>query len=407
VARMLKALTTSGLVYLALVHGYLLTLLAAATRGRRFPAPTVEDPGRLRFAVLVPARDEEGSIGATLQSLAAMSYPPAQFEVLVLADNCRDRTAEVAAAAGATVWSRVDPSGGSKGATLAWGLERLWAERPHVAAVVVVDADCRVSTNLLTAIEARLRLGANAVQVAYAVANPEASWSSALRFASFALTNTVRPLGKATLGLSSGLFGSGMGFRSDVLRRHPWWPLERLRADLANVGAGVEDHEHHLRLVASGERVAFAPEAWVRSPMPTSLRDSESQQLRWDAGRFALIRARTLQLVASGIRARDPVRLHAGLEPLVPPQSVLFAAGAGAAAAVGFKRPSTRRLAVLAVASNAVFVTGGLALVRAPARVWQALAVAPLFALWKIRLLLRLWMRRAPAQWVKLERGRP
>jgi hypothetical protein len=74
---------------------------------------------------------------------------------------------------------------------------------------------------------------------------------------------------------------------------------------------------------------------------------------------------------------------------------------------VRFTCLSTRRLAVLALASNAVFVTGGLALVRAPARVWQALALAPLFALWKLRLLLRLWMRRAPAQWVKLERGRP
>jgi hypothetical protein len=406
-ARIVKALAAPGLACLALVNGYLLTLLAAAASALRSAAPTVDDPGRLRFAVLVPARDEEGSIGATLESLAAMAYPARYFEVLVLADNCRDRTGDVAAAAGATVWSRADASGGSKGATLAWALERLFVERPQVDAVVVVDADCRVSANLLAAVEARLRRGASVVQVGYAVANPDESWSSALRFASFALTNTVRPLGKTALGLSSGLFGSGMGFSSDVLRRHPWRPLRRLRADLADVGAGVEDQEHHLRLVASGERVEFAPEAWVRSPMPTSLRGSESQQLRWDAGRFALIRTRTPQLVTSGVRARDPVRLHAGLEPLVPPQSVLFAASVGAAGMGGFGRPWARRLAVLELASYAVFVTGGLALAKAPAPVWRALLVAPGFALWKIRLLLKLWLSRAPARWVKLERGGP
>jgi 1,2-diacylglycerol 3-beta-glucosyltransferase len=402
----LTTLARPALTCLALLDGYLLALLAAAAAGRRRASPSLSSPGRLRFAVLVPARDEEESIGATLDSLRSMSFPSGRFEVFVLADNCRDGTAQVAAAKGATAWTRVDARGGSKGATLAWGLERLWAERPEVDAVAVVDADCRVSDNLLSAIEARVRQGARAVQVDYAVSNPDESWSSALRFASFALTNTVRPLGKAKLGLSSGLFGSGMGFSSDVLQRHPWRSLGELRRDLAGVGAGVEDGEHHLRLVASGERVVFEPRAWVRSPMPTSIRGSENQQLRWEAGRFALIRAWTSKLVAGAVRRRDPVRLHAGLEPFVPPQSILFAASAAAALAARYGPASTRRLALIGVAGHAVFVAGGLALVRAPARVWQALALAPAFALWRIRLLPRLLLRRAPARWrARAERG--
>src|SRR5438309_2857017 len=42
------------------------------------------------------------------------------------------------------------------------------------------------------------------------VANARASQASALRYAAFALMNTVRPLGKRRLGLSCGLFGTGV-----------------------------------------------------------------------------------------------------------------------------------------------------------------------------------------------------
>ena len=52
------------------------------------PAPSV--------SVLIPARDEEVSIGACLESLRRQDYP--DFEVLVLDDNSTDSTARIVAA---------------------------------------------------------------------------------------------------------------------------------------------------------------------------------------------------------------------------------------------------------------------------------------------------------------------
>ena len=117
--------------------------------------------------------------------------------------------------------------------------------------------------------------------------------------------DTVRPLGKERLGLSCGLFGTGMAFTRELLRRAPW-----------SATGLAEDGEYHLRLVAAGERVEFIPHAWVRSAMPTSLRASRVQQARWERGRLGLIRRWTPSLVASGVARRDPVRVHAGLEHL-------------------------------------------------------------------------------------------
>jgi hypothetical protein len=337
----------------------------------------------------VPARDEEASIAATLASLHGLEYPAEQVQIVVVADNCADRTAAVARAAGALVWERTGGEHG-KGAALAWGLARIG---PEVDAVVIVDADCVAAPNLLAAIEGLLQTGAAAVQVAYGAANPDASVVAALRHASLALVDGVRPLGKTTLGLSAGLFGTGMAFSRDVLARRPW-----------TARSLAEDQEHHLALVAGGERVVFTMETAVMSAMPTSLRRSRSQQLRWDAGRAELIRTWTPRLLRSGLRRRDLAQMHAAIEPLVPPQSLLLALNAAGCLLAVRARPTVRGLAVANAAGQAAYVLGGLAVMRAPAPVWRALAFAPALAVWKLGLLARLWLGRGPTTWVRTER---
>jgi len=378
-----RVLIAMAAVPTALVNAYLLALLAAAWRGMRSAPPTPRRPGRLRFAVLVPARNEGAVIGACVASLRALDHPADRFETIVIADRCSDGTEAVAARAGATVWAREGGEDG-KGAALAWALDRLRRERPEVEAVVVVDSDCTASRNLLAAFEARLLEGARAVQAAYEVANPNASWAAGLRFASFALMNVVRPLGKSTLGASAGLHGSGMAFSAELVARVPW-----------TARSLVEDREQHLRLVAAGERVAFAREASVRSPALTSLGPSRGQQLRWEAGRTALIRTWAPLLLARGVRRRDAAQLHAALELLVPPQSLLLAAGV-----VAVLPRTARRVGLANLAAQGAFVAGGLAVVRAPAAVWRALAFAPALALFKLGLL----ARRSPETWVPTAR---
>jgi cellulose synthase/poly-beta-1,6-N-acetylglucosamine synthase-like glycosyltransferase len=386
------ALAASETVVAASNLYLLILLLAAAHRTAPLGEADTDRGCRRRLVVLIPAHDEQLMIAATVRSLLDCRYARSELRLVVIADNCADETAARARAAGAEVWERDEPARRGKGFALAWAHGRLRSEGEDHDAVVVVDADCLVSPNLLTVIDLHLRQGIEAVQVDYVVANPEESTASALRHGAFALANTVRYRGKHRLGLSCGVAGTGVAFSARLLDRVPW----------ADFGL-VEDAEHHMRLVLEGERVRFAPEAWVSSPMPTT--HGGSGEERWERGRLTLLRRWTPRLVRAGIVRRDPVRLHAGLEWLVPPQSLLAALGlvaAGVRFAVGPRRRSL--LPAAGLVGQAVFVIGGLRLTGAPRSVYRALAGAPRMIIAKTLLYLRLLAGRGPTTWVRTER---
>jgi 1,2-diacylglycerol 3-beta-glucosyltransferase len=377
--------------WLGFSTGYLLALLGLAAT-RRGDARTAEGDGEpQRAVVVVPAHDEAAGIADTVASLAA------QAEVIVVADNCSDATAVVAATAGATVWERDAPDARGKGQALAWAFERLWHERPDTEMVVVVDADCIATTDLVARLDRALRDGAPAAQARYDVANPEASATAALRWAGFALMHRVRPRGRAALGLSADLFGTGMAFRAELLRALPWRSF-----------SVTEDAEYHVRLVEAGHRVAYVGEAGVASPMPTTDAAAREQQLRWESGNAGLARATVVRLVRRGLRRRDPELLHAGLEQLVPPQALLLAAdGACLVAGVALRRRAVVAGATLIAAGQAAYVLGGLRVAGAPPAVYRALLRSPALVARKLAVLLRVGSGRGATAWVRTERETP
>ena len=382
---------TVNAAWLAASTAWLLALLGAAAVRR--PSLPAAPPSSLSFVVLVPAHDEEAVIRRTLAALDGLNGPRERRAIVVIADHCDDRTAQIARETGAMVLERSSGERG-KGAALTWALDQLAARDAHGDVVVIVDADCVPSPNILDAIGRRVAAGADAVQVDYVVANPHEGTAAALRYAAFRLQNTVRPRGRDALGLSAGLHGTGMGFSRQLLERHPW-----------SATSLVEDQEHHLALQAAGVRVAFAAEATVSSPMPTTLRASSDQQLRWESGHARLLRVWGPTLLAGAVRHRDRLRAAAFVELLVPPQSLLLAGNAMSAAfahAVG--AAPARRLATMALGGQAIYVLAGLTLVRAPLSAFRALAYAPSLVLQKLALVLRLALGRGPSAFVRTAR---
>ena len=98
------------------------------------------------ITVVIPAHDEEASLPATLEALGQQSRPPDR--VIVIADNCTDRTEAVARAMGVDVFTTVDNDQRKAGA-LNQALSGLLPRLDARDVVLVMDADTRLDERFL------------------------------------------------------------------------------------------------------------------------------------------------------------------------------------------------------------------------------------------------------------------
>ncbi len=398
---------TTG-IGLATATGYLLLLSgAAACRLRHIARTAATDvplvlPVYRHVTVIVPAHDEELVIADTLRSLVEQRYDPDRFTVLVVADNCTDRTAAIARSFSAMVWERTNDVERGKGYALAWAVEKLLAEPEPSDAFFIVDADTQVAPDFLSLLSQRLferqdDQGRCALQGRYGVLNKNEGWRAALMGAAFDLVNHVRPLGADTLGFSVDLKGNGMGFTRAVFEQAAWSG----RSITEDLDYGLDLLEKH------GVSVGYVPEAGVLAQMPTSARQAASQRDRWERGRR----------IWAGIRRADLSLFEAGLRLLVPPLAELVALCTAWSLVTGLGVVSRfvagsgylwMLLGTLIWGSLLAYLLGGLRSAGATREAYSALLYAPGYAIWKFAsyVINRLNARRsAKEEWVRTTRN--
>ena len=157
----------------------------------------------------------------------------------------------------------------------------------------MIDADAEVSSNLLEAFAGRIEQGIQAVQVHYGILNPMASWRTRLITIAKAAFHIVRSRARERLKLSCGIRGNGWCVTHELLKRVPYQAYSL-----------TEDLEFGIDLGLAGYRVAYADEAHSDAEMVTNEKVASTQRRRWEDGRFAMVRSRTLPLLAQGIAPR-------------------------------------------------------------------------------------------------------
>ena len=371
-----------------------LQVVVAFPRRARAPLPTSLRP---RLTVLIPAHNESSGVVPTLRTV--LSQLQSGDRCVVVADNCSDDTASVAASAGAEVLERHDIDRRGKGYALDFGLRFLDADPPDV--LVVVDADCLLTDGCLDRIGRLCVATRRPVQALYLMtAPPPAKRATQIAEFAFRVKNHARPLGFLRLGLPCQLMGTGMAF--------PWSALRAI--DLAT-GHIVEDMKMGLDLTAAGHPPLFCPEALVTSHFPVNEAGTKSQRTRWEHGHLSMIVGTAPRLLWHSLKARDGASLALGLDLLVPPLallvmvSTLFAALCLIFFAVG---GSGWPLLVSTIGLGGLFVAVTLAWLRYGRDVLPlaTLALAPLYALKKIPLYLRFVVSRQ-AEWVRSKRDTP
>jgi 1,2-diacylglycerol 3-beta-glucosyltransferase len=398
---------------------YLLFLTWAARRASKY-TPSGDLLHTPDLLILIPAHNEEQLLPACLESIHHSDYPAVSIHVHVIADNCSDRTAEIASAHGVSVHLRMNQELIGKGYALRWAVERLAEDITQADGIVILDADSVISPNFFRVMAARLERGERVIQAYYAASAPEQSPVSSLRYAALAVLHYLRPLGRMVLGGSAGLKGNGMVFTPEIIAHFPW------PASL------TEDIEYHMTLLLAGERVTFAPDAEVQAEMPVTLAQSRSQHDRWERGRLAMARRYVPELLTASVRSwraanrrQALLYLDAAMEHLIPPFSILagltFAAVCASLVLSLFafgslQAPEQMTIAQLFAAANlllglsllsgqAIYLLNGLLLVGASAKIYRSLLFAPVLIIWKIWQVIRVARQRSQQEWVRTARN--
>ncbi len=356
-----------------------------------------EEVKNVKFNILIPAHNEEVVIRATLENLKSKLNNSNNFwNILVVADNCSDATAEIARSTGVKVIERHEPNLRGKGYALDYGLNYLKSQPPEV--VVFVDADCMVSQGAIEQIIDKAASTGRPIQATYLMANPNNSnpKTSVSAFA-FKVKNLVRPYGLSRLGQPCLLTGTGMAF--------PWKVINSVNIANSNL---VEDMKLGFDLSLAGYPPMFCPQSYVIGCLPQEMQTAKGQRTRWEHGHLQVLLTYIPILLKAAIKQKRFDLFVSALDLCVPPLSLLVIAWLG----MTIFSFVTGLLLAIWIPTIILSLAGSLLLLailsawvkfgRNDLPVLQLLTI-PFYILWKIPLYLQFLVKRQN-RWVRTQR---
>lgn len=284
---------------------------------RRRKISSIKEPQK-RFAIVIPAHNEENVIGQTIESIKALDYPRELYDIFVVCDNCIDKTEEIAKEKKVITLKRSSLKTG-KGNALEWAFARLWEviEKNHqdYDAIVMFDADNLVNKNFLNIINTKLLEGHEVVQSYLDSKNPKDTWVTQSYAFSYWATNRTFQLSRENLGLSAQLGGTGVVISTQILKEIGW-----------EARSLTEDLEFTQRyILKTGKRVAWAHEAKVYDEKPLTFLASWKQRIRWMSGHADCMVRYTFPLIKKAWTEKSLICLDSALYLLQPSRIMISA----------------------------------------------------------------------------------
>lgn len=282
-----------------------------------------------RFMTIIPAHNEEKVVVNLIESLKKLDYPKDLYDIYVIADNCTDKTAEVAKKAGAIVYERFDEAHKTKGHALQWFLAQKIEEDAPYDAFCIFDADNIVDENFLKVMNKKLCQGEEVVQGYKDIKNPSDSWVSAGYAIFYWTMHRFYHLARYNIGLSPLMNGTGFMVKFDVIKPQGW-----------NTKTLTEDIEFSLKRIIEGKKLGWARDAIVYDEQPVGFKQSWTQRSRWTVGHMQCLKEYTKPLAEAVVKNKtvmnfDGLLYMLGTTPmliltmvLVIVNTILFATGA-------------------------------------------------------------------------------
>lgn len=253
--------------------GALMVLAGTLTRASRPAGPLFPRPF---VGVIVPAKDEEAVIEATVRRLCALDYPDAgraHFEVIVVDDRSTDRTGEILDRLASELPIKVvqtPPGSMGKAAALNLGITRTRAE-----IIAVFDADARVAPDFLQRMVPHLA-GSNVggVQSQRRLYNARQNLLTRIQDDEYRLFYHPLQRARRALGGMVSFSGNGLLLRREALDDVGGWNEEAL----------TEDIDLSVRFHLAGWEIRYCEEAVVWEEAVPRLAHLMRQRVRWFEG---------------------------------------------------------------------------------------------------------------------------
>ncbi len=238
-----------------------------------------------KFMAIIPAHNEENVVAELIESLKKQNYPEELLDIYVIADNCTDRTAEIAKKCGAIVYERFDPEKKTKGYALNWFLQQKIEENASYDAFCVFDADNIVDINFIKNMNKKLCQGEEVVQGYRDIKNPTDNWITAGYTIFYWTMNRFYHLARYNVGLSPLINGTGFMVKFDLIKDEGW-----------NTKTLTEDIEFSLKTIIKGKKLGWATDAIVYDEQPLGFKQSWKQRTRWTVGHIQCMKEYTKPL---------------------------------------------------------------------------------------------------------------
>ena len=231
------------------------------------------DDKKRRFAIIIPAHNEESVIANSLERLKNdLDYPKDLYDIYVCADNCTDKTYELAKQAGVYVYERHEDDPEKKRASYPIRLlvdEVLKSDKGYDA-IVKFDADNIPSRNFLEEMNRALGDGVEICRAHEAPSNLGQNCWTSVSGVYYARDSRLACNFRERAGMNSMISGAGMMVAVPLLREIGGW----------DAMSATDDAEFAVLRMKEGRRIHYASKAIVFEDQPSTRQDSANRNAR-------------------------------------------------------------------------------------------------------------------------------
>lgn len=293
--------TINSILYIALTVLYFyqfIYIVIALIGDKKKKLDTYEAKKLHKFAFIIPARNEQAVIGNLINSIKQQNYPAELIDVIVVADNCTDDTAQIAREHGAICYERFNNMLVGKGYALDYCFNKIVEQFGDYTAYdgyFIFDADNVIDKNYVKEMNKVFDRGYNVITSYRNSKNYDTNWITSgyslwfIREAKY--LNNPRMMLKTSCAVS----GTGFLVNSSIIKKNNGWKFNLL----------TEDIQFSVVNILEGEKIGYCESAMFYDEQPTTFKQSWNQRMRWSKGFYQVMFRYGRELIAMMFKKRE------------------------------------------------------------------------------------------------------